>query len=198
MKNINLIVTENGQINLEEQFAKECKLINLKYEYYGYSGAESWAIVSELSKAELMEKYPEQISNYIPFVLLSVKQGEAITEYNRIEDKHRKRRVNNELGYGFDEITEYAHPELVQPNFWEKQEEDAFNKQRTDKKMKLLLEAMTILTEKQRKYLILRFIKGMSARDIAKEESITHQAVEKHIGAAIKKFEKTFGDFFGK
>lgn len=57
---------------------------------------------------------------------------------------------------------------------------------------------MTILTEKQRKYLTLRFIKGMSARDIAKEEGITHQAVEKHISAAIKKFEKTFGDFFGK
>ena len=32
----------------EELFAKDCKLINLKYEYMGYTGQEKWAIVSEL------------------------------------------------------------------------------------------------------------------------------------------------------
>ncbi|TDP45155.1 sigma-70 family RNA polymerase sigma factor [Aminicella lysinilytica] len=197
MKNNNLTV-HYEQVNLEEQFAKECKLINLKYEYYGYAGDEKWAIVSELSKEELMEKYPELIREYIPFVLLSVKQGEAITEYNRIEDKHRKRRVNNELGFGFDEVTEYAHPELIQPNFIEKQMEEDFDKERESFKMKLFAEAMDCLTEKQSKYITLRFVKGMSARDIAKEEGISHQAVEKHINVAIKKFQNTFGDFFGK
>lgn len=197
MKNNNLTV-HYEQVNLEEQFAKECKLINLKYEYYGYAGDEKWAIVSELSKEELMEKYPELVEKYIPFVLLSVKQGEAINEYNRIEDKHRKRRVNNELGFGFDEVTEYAHPELIQPNFIEKQMEEDFDKERESSKMRLFAEAMNSLTEKQSKYATLRFIKGMSARYIAKEEGISHQAVEKHINAAIKKFQNTFGDFFGK
>ena len=33
----------------EELFAKDCKLINLKYEYNGYTGAERWAIITELS-----------------------------------------------------------------------------------------------------------------------------------------------------
>lgn len=28
----------------EELFSTECKLINLKYEYQGYSGNEKWAI----------------------------------------------------------------------------------------------------------------------------------------------------------
>ena len=42
----------------EELFAKDCKLINLKYEYTGYIGQEKWAIVSELSEQELFEKYP--------------------------------------------------------------------------------------------------------------------------------------------
>lgn len=28
----------------EELFAKDCKLINLKYEYNGYTGDERWAI----------------------------------------------------------------------------------------------------------------------------------------------------------
>ena len=29
----------------EELFAKDCKLINLKYEYNGYTGDEKWAII---------------------------------------------------------------------------------------------------------------------------------------------------------
>ena len=33
----------------EELFAKDCKLINLKYEYNGYTGDEKWAIITELS-----------------------------------------------------------------------------------------------------------------------------------------------------
>ena len=42
----------------EELFAKDCKLINLKYEYNGYTGDEKWAIITELSVKELWEKYP--------------------------------------------------------------------------------------------------------------------------------------------
>ena len=41
----------------EELFAKDCKLINLKYEYNGYTGDERWAIITELSVKELWEKY---------------------------------------------------------------------------------------------------------------------------------------------
>lgn len=76
-------------------FAKDCKLINLKYEYTGYIGQEKWAIVSELSEQELFEKYPDEVKKYIPFVLLSVEQGKAIQAYNRNEDKYRKRQNNN-------------------------------------------------------------------------------------------------------
>ena len=63
-------------------------------------------------------------------------------------------------------------------------------------KMQLLSEGMDCLTEKQRKCMMLRFVEGMSARDIAKEAGITHQAVEKHINAAKRKMEKVFKDFF--
>lgn len=81
----------------KELFAKDCKLINLKYEYTGYIGQEKWAIVSELSEQELFEKYPDEVKKYIPFVLLSVEQGKAIQAYNRNEDKYRKRQNNNKI-----------------------------------------------------------------------------------------------------
>lgn len=39
----------------EELFAKDCKLINLKYEYDGYNGTEKWAVVTELTEEELWD-----------------------------------------------------------------------------------------------------------------------------------------------
>lgn len=39
----------------EELFAKDCKLINLKYEYDGYTGTEKWAVVTELTEEELWD-----------------------------------------------------------------------------------------------------------------------------------------------
>ena len=44
----------------EELFAKDCKLINLRYEYKGYTGTEKWAIVTELAEEELLVKYGQR------------------------------------------------------------------------------------------------------------------------------------------
>ena len=33
---------------IDKQFKTECKVINLKYEYPGYSGKEKWAIITNL------------------------------------------------------------------------------------------------------------------------------------------------------
>lgn len=53
---------------LDEQFKYECKVINLSYEYPGYTGKEKWAIITDLTEKELIEKYDEIISSYKPFV----------------------------------------------------------------------------------------------------------------------------------
>lgn len=75
----------------EELFAKDCKLINLRYEYKGYTGAEKWAIVTELAEEELLVKYPDVIRQYTPFILLSMAQGEVITEYQNSARRSRQR-----------------------------------------------------------------------------------------------------------
>ena len=76
---------------LKEEFQNKCKVINLKYEYEGYTGEEQWAVITELSEKELFEKYPDIISRHIPFVLLSVEQGKAVYEFRRNESKFYKR-----------------------------------------------------------------------------------------------------------
>ena len=40
-----------------ELFAQDCKLINLRYEYSGFTGTEKWAIITELSEEALWDKY---------------------------------------------------------------------------------------------------------------------------------------------
>ena len=43
---------------LELQFQEECEVINLKYEYDGYNGDISWAIISNLTEDEILENLP--------------------------------------------------------------------------------------------------------------------------------------------
>ena len=69
----------------EELFAKDCKLINLRYEYTNYTGKEKWAVITELTEKELRKKYPDIIKRYTPFVLLSMAQGEVINEAELIK-----------------------------------------------------------------------------------------------------------------
>ena len=52
MKNNNIYV-------LGQQFKQECKLIDLNYEYPGYTGEEKWAIISDLTEEDIMMKYAE-------------------------------------------------------------------------------------------------------------------------------------------
>lgn len=80
----------------EELFAQDCKLINLRYEYSGFTGTEKWAIITELSEEALWDKYPDVISRYTPFILLSMAQGEVISESHRNNDKYEKRSKQKE------------------------------------------------------------------------------------------------------
>lgn len=184
---------------LKDQFQSECKVINLKYEYEGYTGEEQWAIVSELSEKELFEKYPDIISRYIPFVLLSVEQGKAVYEFRRNESKFYKRSLNNEDAFGYDdELIGIFHSEAVVPGFVEQQIAEEYEEARYQLKMKLLDKALSSLTEKQYKYLIARYVANKSAREIAKEEGVAHQVIDRHLNAAKKKIRKVFADFFKK
>ena len=58
-------MTKNNKLNNQEElFIRDCKLMNLKYEYDGYTGTEKWAVVTELTEEELWDKYPDVIGRF--------------------------------------------------------------------------------------------------------------------------------------
>lgn len=170
----------------EELFAKECKVINLKYEYEGYTGSERWAIITELAEEEIWIKYPNVIRRYNPHILLSISQGDVIREYQRNEAKHRMRMLR--YGHAFDindgEFEEH-HPEFAVV-------EDIVEQIDKQEKVKRLRAILHSLPEVQKRRLIKHFFYNKSSREIAKEEGVYYSAVDKSIVLGIEKLKELF------
>ena len=182
----------------EELFAKDCKLINLRYEYTNYTGKEKWAVVTELTKKELRKKYPDIVKRYTPFVLLSMAQGEVINESDRNDDKYEKRAKRTLDVYGYeDNISEQFHRELITPfaDPFEQAEEEQLKIEKEQlrrmeiAKVRKVLEMMKPI---QKERLCKVVLLGLSSRKIAQEEGVNYSAVDKSIAAAIKNFKKYY------
>ena len=182
----------------EELFAKDCKLINLRYEYTNYTGKEKWAVVTELTKKELRKKYPDIVKRYTPFVLLSMAQGEVINESDRNDDKYEKRAKRTLDVYGYeDDISEQFHRELITPfaDPFEQAEEEQLEIEKEQlrrmeiAKVRKVLEMMKPI---QKERLCKVVLLGLSSRKIAQEEGVNYSAVDKSIAAAIKNFKKYY------
>ncbi len=182
----------------EELFAKDCKLINLRYEYTNYTGKEKWAVVTELTEKELRKKYPDIVKRYTPFVLLSMAQGEVINESDRNDDKYEKRAKRTLDVYGYeDDISEQFHRELITPfaDPFEQAEEEQLKIEKEQlrrmeiAKVRKVLEMMKPI---QKERLCKVVLMGLSSRKIAQEEGVNYSAVDKSIAAAIKNFKKYY------
>lgn len=194
-------ITEMKKLTVSEQeelFAQDCKLINLRYEYSGFTGTEKWAIVTELSEEALWDKYPDVISRYMPFILLSMAQGEVISESHRNNDKYEKRSKRTIDVYGYeDDIFEQFHPKSIAPFIdpFDKAEEEQIEEEK-EKLRQLELskvrQALSMLQPVQRERLLKSVLLGISSRKIAKEEGINYSSVDKSIAAAIKNFKKFY------
>lgn len=70
----------NNTINIDidaltEDLGSIARLSSLGYEYPGYTGIEKYAIVTDLSYAQIMERYAPVAEHYCPFLLLSKAAG---------------------------------------------------------------------------------------------------------------------------
>lgn len=177
------------QEEVKKNFKEECRVINLKYEYREYTGTEQYAIVSELSEADLWKRYPDTIQMYVPYVLLSAAQGQAIEAFNRNEDKFKKRQQRDKdiLSFASDE-TERLHAKLIEEDFVDVmvRNETRFFECRA------LEKAFEVLTPVQKSRIIKRYVQRKTLRAIAEEEGIVVSVVDKSVRAGVKKLRKYF------
>lgn len=172
----------NQQFNkLEIQFQEECKVINLKYEYDDYTGNEQWAIISELTEKEILEKYCSIVSEYIPFIVLTPAFGDVRDEFRRNEKKHYMRSVRGHC-YALDEDFENHHSEFAYNSF----EEDVLQ----DELIQALRKAILQLTPTQKQCLEKYFFDGKNLRQIAAEEGKSYSTVYESYESALKKLKK--------
>ena len=172
----------NKQFNkLEIQFQEECKVINLRYEYDGYIGNEQWAIISELTEKEILEKYRPIVSDYIPFIVLTPAFGEVRDEYRRNEKKHYMRSVRGHC-YALDEDFENHHSEFAYSTF----EEDVLQ----EEQIQALRKAILRLTPMQKQHLEKYFFDGKNLRQIAAEEGKSYATIYESYESALKKLKK--------
>ena len=166
-----------------EQFTRECKLINLRYEYTGYTNDIQWAIVTELSEEEIIQKYPEEIKPYIPFIRLSVSQGEVFEESKRYENKYRMR--EKRTGYGFSVADDFGnyHSALIVNGM----EDELIRKDEAE----TLQAALNTLSKSSRERIYKFFFLGMNYSEIACIEGVGESSIRRSIENSVKKL-KTF------
>ncbi len=175
--------------SIEEQFADDCKVINLRYEYPGFIGEPKWAVISHLTEREILERYPEQIAAHTPFIVLDSEVREIRRDYIRNEKKYAYRQNNCEDSYGYDEgVSEAFHAELTTPDYITQK----FEIENLQLRNQRLYKALSMLTEPQRRRLILSCIYKIPERDIAEKEGKSKTSIHESLVSAIKNFKKFY------
>lgn len=172
-------------IALLEQFKNDCCVIDLHEEYPGFVGEGHYGIVTKLSQQEISEKYRPIISEYMPFILLTLEEGEIIKDYWRNNRKHQRRKERTESIFGFDDETEIKHAEVRSNN--DPIEEIIRNENRRN-----VNRALALLSQKQRTRVIKHFYDNKSLGEIAGEEGVNKNAIAKSVEQALKIMNKFF------
>lgn len=173
---------------LEEQFNKDCKVINIRYEYEGFSGTERYIIASCLTEKEIWNKYPKQAKLYAPFVRVDLSFIEVRQKYINNEDKFCKRAKRTQDIFNFDETTAVFHKELLVNDFVLEQ----INEEKECELLSTLYKAFDTLTEKQKSRVVKYYVKDKTLRDIAEEENVKYQTINESLEGAIKKLKNFF------
>lgn len=195
--NININVNINVNFDSVEEFKKFCKVLYLEREYPNHLGNADWLIISDLSEEEILERFSEIISKYIPYILLSQEQGKPILESIRNNHKHEMRSKRSTEPFNYDdELLPLFHSELL--SFVDPLEEKdrLIERVKDENKLDELIEkvrkTLSLMKPIQRDRLIKNVVRGLSSRKIAKEEGVNYSTVDKSIKAAKKNFRSIY------
>ncbi len=162
---------------------KEYEIIDLYKEYPGFTGGCHFAVITELTPEAFRKKYNGELGALSSCLFLSKDQGEVFKEFDRNESKHRMRRIRSCSLDGYVEgETEYIY------SVFSKDEPEDIAIQLEE--MAAIRKSVESLTEVQRRRLKLYFYNGLTVREIAELEGVSHKNVLKSLNEAIRKIKK--------
>ena len=168
----------NSTVN--NNFKKDCKVINLACEYKNYTGDVKYAVITDLTEAELNERYKNELKKYRPFIILTRKMGVAIREFERNDEKFRKRSARNEsIFIACDEQDELVYPSLSVEDAQTAKEAESDEKEMKIKINEISTKALNTLTPKQRYFFIRHYVDGMPIRALARDVGVHRNTVWK-------------------
>ena len=179
----------------------EFQAVNLITEYGQKLNGCKYAVASRYSQERLEELYKENLRKFSPYIYLTEGQYGPIRDFNNNENKHHMRDVNNHDDYGYtEEFMEIMHdcellcadpdPDVLTAII-EREEE-----QQMAKYIAVLPTALAMLTEKQRKRLMMHFCEGKTYREIAAVEGTYENAIDYSIQSSKKQLAKYFKKVF--
>lgn len=174
--------------NIRNNFERDCKIINLKYEYPGYIGEAKFGLITALSEDELKRRYSAQLTEYIPYIILSPFFGEIRAEFVRNEKKYIMRQQRSENIFGYDENTELMNPECQVQDYLT----DMIAKADDEYEKKLLLAALDTLTDTEKTRIIQHYCLGLTEREIAEKEGKSKNAIHLSLCSGMKKLKNFF------
>jgi len=114
-----------------------------------------------------------------------------IADFNRNEDKHKKRQLRSISIFDLDEEVDAWCPAV--PSFADEQERLEDEDEGRKRTKRTVATALSKLTETQRRRLLRYYMDGLTVTQIAEEEGLKdHSSIVKSIESAEKRFKKFF------
>lgn len=166
-----------------EAFKHDCRIVNMKKEYPGYTGEIMWMVVSDLTEEEIISRYPVEIKPYLPFIHMTREMFEPIIESDNNNRTYRRRSVLHEELYGYEDgIFERFHTQLITNPF-------------DQPDWTYLYEAIATLPVVQQRRIRMWAFDEMSIVEIAKAEETTWMAIKFSIECALKNLKELLADY---
>ncbi len=167
-------------------FSEVCKVINLKKEYNGatsYVGSERFAIVTDLTEAELESAFHQDLIPYHPFVIITPEMYKVITESTRNDEREHKREFLYHDVYAIEDERIPSAPLSDPADIAE-----------SNDTYKHIIEEMLKLPGLQGRRMYQHYVQGLTIEEIASAEGVATISVYQSIQRAKKAMHKVFAE----
>ena len=86
-------------------FSENCRKMLIRAQYPGYDGEEKWIIATDIPEKELKRRFPDELRECRPYILITTAQAVPMDDFARNDDKFRHRHRRGTVYAGANDLT---------------------------------------------------------------------------------------------